>query len=56
MTSSTDSRYYWTSYVLNKIKSLWFVGGSNVGLNQLAESATGMPLPASCFVCLFFVL
>ncbi|XP_021931745.1 protein TANC2 isoform X1 [Zootermopsis nevadensis] len=39
MTSSTESRY-WASYVLNKIKSLWFVGGSNVGLNQLAASAT----------------
>jgi hypothetical protein len=23
------------------------VGGSNAGLNQLAASATGMPLPAS---------
>jgi len=46
MTSSTESRY-WPSYVLGKIKSLWSVGGSNAGLNQLAASATGMPLPAS---------
>lgn len=51
MTSSTESRY-WPSYVLSKIKSLWSVGGSNAGLNQLAASTTGMLMSDSCFACL----
>ncbi|XP_049811721.1 protein TANC2 isoform X1 [Schistocerca nitens] len=37
MTASTEGRY-WPSYVFNKIKSLWSVGGSSAGLNMLAES------------------
>nr|CAD7432740.1 unnamed protein product [Timema monikensis] len=35
MSSSTESRY-WPSLVLNKIRSLWSIGASAAGLNQLA--------------------
>jgi hypothetical protein len=54
MSSSTESRY-WPSYVLNKIKSLWSVGGSNAGLNQLAASAAGMPSSAILLSSFVFV-
>nr|CAD7458980.1 unnamed protein product [Timema tahoe] len=44
MSSSTESRY-WPSLVLNKIRSLWSIGASAAGLNQLADDEGGSIRP-----------
>ncbi|CAG2057215.1 unnamed protein product, partial [Timema podura] len=50
MSSSTESRY-WPSLVLNKIRSLWSIGASAAGLNQLAGRTSSLACVVVCMSC-----
>nr|CAD7398124.1 unnamed protein product [Timema cristinae] len=50
MSSSTESRY-WPSLVLNKIRSLWSIGASAAGLNQLAGRTPSLACVIVCMSC-----
>ncbi|KAL0269173.1 UNVERIFIED_CONTAM: hypothetical protein PYX00_006985 [Menopon gallinae] len=42
MTSSATETRRWSSFVIGKIKSLWWTGGSAAGLNQLSATVTDL--------------